>query len=813
VIYFCSRKQRRAAVLASPLLNGIDYLEVPGNPGCGTQLAVTFLKDARRLALTAENLVVSGTTPVRVVSLTPPGDGNPLVLMVQLDQTGDFSTYTLTVVAGADITDPPDGMDPQLSSVQFSFKAGCPSPADCRPDSCCPPPARPVPDINYLAKDYEAFRQVMLDRIAVLVPTWAETHAADMGVALVEALAYAADHLSYQQDAVGTEAYIGTARSRISMRRHARLVDYRLSEGCNARTWVYLEAITDQVVVPKGTPFYVRTAGLPAVVSPLDPRVRNLLTSTQPIFESLQSATLFTELNQMDFYTWGDSDCCLPAGATEATLVGHLTRLSPGSVLVFEEVAGPSSGSPDDADPTHRWAVRLTGVWTNDHRQRPLTDPLTGQWVTRIQWSADDALPFSLCISSTSDALHQSTAVPIVSVARGNIVPADHGTWIENESVGTVPPAPPAPEITASCNCGTPTPLPAALPRFYPQLARSPLTFSVPYDCKSSAHAFIAPDAASAVPLITAQSDDGRIWTPIGDLLSSTDAKPLFVPEIEVDESVFLRFGDGTYGMAPDTGLSFTTTYRVGNGVMGNIGRDTLAHVVFKPNAIRSVRNPVAVSGGVDPESMEHARQWAPFAFQSQKRCVTEDDYARMTPVPGEIREARGTLRWTGSWYSVFVSVEAVRTLTPRLIQDTTRRLNLLRMMGIDLAVEGAIIVGLTIRMRICVAPDHFAGDVYTSLMKVFVSGDQCSGGSGLLNASNFSFGATVYASPLIAAAQAVPGVLTASLATFARMDDPSVDGMAKGYLTMGRLELPRCDNDPNHLDHGLFALHLDGGK
>ncbi len=68
-------------------------------------------------------------------------------------------------------------------------------------------------------------------------PAWTETHAADLGVALVEALAYAADHLSYQQDAVSTEAYIGTARSRISLRRHARLVDYQISEGCNARTW------------------------------------------------------------------------------------------------------------------------------------------------------------------------------------------------------------------------------------------------------------------------------------------------------------------------------------------------------------------------------------------------------------------------------------------------------------------------------------------------------------------------------------------------------------------------------------------------
>ena len=141
----------------------------------------------------------------------------PFVLTVNLNQSGDFSTYQLQFVAAAGITDPPDGFDPQLSTVSFSFKAGCPTPADCLPDNCCPSTPQAVPDINYLAKDYGGFRQgAMLDRLSVLLPSWTETHAADLGVAMVETLAYAADHLSYQQDAVSTEAYLGTARSRIS---------------------------------------------------------------------------------------------------------------------------------------------------------------------------------------------------------------------------------------------------------------------------------------------------------------------------------------------------------------------------------------------------------------------------------------------------------------------------------------------------------------------------------------------------------------------------------------------------------------------
>jgi hypothetical protein len=169
MIYFCSDKNRRALVLATPALNGIDFLEVIGPSGCGKQLALTLLKDARGLTLTPNNIVITGGAAVQVVSVSAATNDDPFVLTVNLSGPGEFSPYALAVVAGSGISDPPDGFDPQLSTVSFSFKAGCPTPADCLPDNCCPAPVRSAPDINYLAKEYGAFRQVMLDRLAVLV--------------------------------------------------------------------------------------------------------------------------------------------------------------------------------------------------------------------------------------------------------------------------------------------------------------------------------------------------------------------------------------------------------------------------------------------------------------------------------------------------------------------------------------------------------------------------------------------------------------------------------------------------------------------
>src|ERR1035441_6716116 len=169
-------------------------------------------------------------------------------MLVTVNEPGDFSTYCLCVrnldSQGRSTDAPFPGFDPRYACVEFTFKGSCPTGLDCAAPMVCPPPQGIEPEINYLAKDYDSFRQIIFDRLAVITPGWQERHVPDIGVALVEVLAYTGDYLSYYQDAVATEAYLGTARKRISVRRHARLIDYAMHEGCNARTWVCVQVAT-----------------------------------------------------------------------------------------------------------------------------------------------------------------------------------------------------------------------------------------------------------------------------------------------------------------------------------------------------------------------------------------------------------------------------------------------------------------------------------------------------------------------------------------------------------------------------------------
>ncbi len=268
----------------------------------------------------------------------------------------------------------------------------------------------------------------MLDRLAVVMPDWAERNPADVGVTLVELLAYAGDMLSYRQDAVATEAYIGTARRRTSIRRHARLVDYPMHEGASARAWVslavrqdLLPGIGDSPVLPAGSQFLTRGDG-PIGLDPADlPRA---LSDGPVVFESLHPvAALTVKRNEIGFYTWSDDRCCLPAGATRATLdcTAADVGLARGDVLIFEEVLGPDSGLEADADPAHRHVVRL------DRTPTELLDRLTGRAVLEVSWSVADALPVPLCLWEVRDAtgvLRQAT------VARANVVLVDHGLTV-----------------------------------------------------------------------------------------------------------------------------------------------------------------------------------------------------------------------------------------------------------------------------------------------------------------------------------------------------------------------------------------------
>ena len=130
--------------------------------------------------------------------------------------------------------------DPLFAEIRFKFRPGCFN-NNCAPewDAALPPDDDPA--IDYQAKDYGSFREAMITAMRTRVPGWEPTSEADLDMVLAELFSVAADELSDYQDRVMNEAYAVSARKRVSLARHARLMDYHVHQGSQASTWLALE--------------------------------------------------------------------------------------------------------------------------------------------------------------------------------------------------------------------------------------------------------------------------------------------------------------------------------------------------------------------------------------------------------------------------------------------------------------------------------------------------------------------------------------------------------------------------------------------
>jgi len=854
VQYYCRNENRRDIIRKAkgaggkPLVRGIDYLEVRDG---GKTLYVMFVHqliqaEGKPLPLRVDNLLIEGgvrITNIEVLNISvtarpnpdlPEGPGNEADddnlkrLIVRVGSVGDLSTYTLRLITSNSNYDPPVGFDTQLSAVEFLFRPEC-NQFDCRPPTGCNIETPPSPAISYLAKDYAGFRQLLLDRLSVVMPDWKERNEADIGIALVEAMAYSADHLSYFQDSVATEAYLGTARRRVSVRRHARLLNYRMHDGCNARTWVWFD-VGAETVLDAGTVLLTGMDNPPEDCMIDEDTLRDVLQQNPVVFQTMERLHAYPLHGEMWFYTWGDDECCLPKGSTKATLSGSFPELEEGDVLVLKEQYGADS-TADVATPAsldHRHAVRLKSVRV---RQDPVgqysedTKTYSPLDVTEIEWHADDALPFSLCLSNAQCSN--------LAVALGNIVLADHGRWEHFDRprdakgsfvLETLDDPSEAVTIIEESDGSE-----RRVGWYRPRLERTGITQASEYEPddeeeveRTPASKALLQEPREALPCVTLYGD-GCSWKPRWDLLDSNRFEPHFVVEIESDGRAQLRFGeDGVFGREPASELR--AEYRLGNGLEGNIGAEALQLVVAEGVSVKAVTNPLPARGGTPPESMETVRLDAPYAFRRQERAVTPEDYAEVTQRHESVQRAAATRRWTGSWYTMFVTVDPIggRDIDEEYEQELRRNLDIYRLAGQDVEVDGPQYVPLDIAFVVCVELDYLAADVKKTLLEAFSNGLKPNGERGFFHPDNFTFGQPVYLSKLVAAAMAVPGVrwvnfdpdsaLGADRVRFHRWREEPAGELDAGVIEIGRLEIARLDNDPSQPENGMLELYMEGG-
>jgi hypothetical protein len=741
-----------------------------------------------------------GAAQVGIQTATLIATPTPHVRLI-LDGLPDPSRYRLEV-------DPPAGIefDPLRTSLPVSLRPECPDLGSCFELAEPAPPPQPSPVHDYTARDWASLRRALVEFLLREDPD-ADLSLADPTVTLLELFAHVGDLLHYRLDRVATEAYLETARLRTSVRRHARLVDYRFSDGVSARTYVHL-------AVEPGTSHVDVLAG---DVAADQSRSAAAFTLERPLVAR-------PELCEIAVYDWAEPSCRLPKGATGCILVRPRPAdglgdgwLNPGDLLAFELV------DPGDAAKHHAWTHReQTQQWppagagsafrvplpgrpaqvVELTEVEPFEDPLAASMIgptmvlTRVRWRDEDALTSSYPVS-----IDDSEGVAQVVVARGNVVAAHHGRLVDG--AGTLEPRWPEgvdrdaepPHEYALVLCGRP-----------PGVGLSLRGDGLPYRLDVTVE---LPSQLSVVAPVV----DTLLEAQPGDLATVVD--------VEEREPPLLRFWTGAVGTPPPAGSTVVAAYEVGVGTAGNVPANALrvldrnaasAGATPSWSAVSGVvaRNPVPATGGAEPTPIDAVRRDAPEAFVAEpRRAVLPADLAAAAAADTAlVQRAAAASSWTGSWPLVTTRVDLVRENGADTFAELQSRVDAVRLVGTEVIVRAAIPIGLVLALHVCPVAGADPQLVREQALAALRPGTDDN--PGVFHPSRLALGTAFYVSAAVAAVAELPLVEAVEVLEARRLDDPPKT--LRTVIEFGGDEVGVLDDDPARPERGRLDVTVGGG-
>lgn len=704
-------------------------------------------------------------------------------------------------------------LDPLRRYLPVRLRPECGEVPDCVAAPGPPSPLTP-PDYDTLARDYTGLRTMLLERLEALQPG-SDTAVPDVMTTLIELMAHLGDLLAYRQDRVSTESWLGTARRRANVTRHARLVDFAVPPATSAATVVQVRVAHPDLTATDAS--FAVEPGDVATDTVGDPDAAP--GGAHFTLELSEPATVLASHAEIALHDWGEADAVLPPGATSAILVRPPAAdgvpaadwLPVGSLLGFEVVAPGQPGEqeawatrarpwpPDDGGGAQTRAalashpaqvVTVTGVVE-------MTDPLApGIPLIRVFWDAAEALTDEFPVSVTA-----SGGSPRVAVARLGLFAAHHGLAVDGPAAVR-----PYDRLTGDA----PDPAIIAVSDYWLVRAADAGLSCAPGGRPWQLETTIALPSAVTVTA-------GRVTS----LLRAPSDGFSVVVDHDDDDPPLLRFETGALGLRPPSGSVVTVRYAIGAGPAGNIAPHTLTRLVRTTTAPGlplqwgeagehvTATNLTPGTGGAPAMPLRDVRRDAPQAYAAQpRRAVLVSDLPPfLTAVPG-VASGAAHRDWSGSWPVGVVAVET-RTDTddPEVTAAAQRMLDAVRMAGTEVVTVPATPVGILVALTVCLAPAADAGTARRLILAALRPGSP----GAVFDPASRTLGSSVYLSSVVAAVAAVPGVDAVRVTEARRLSDPP--GGVTSVLAMAADEIAVCDDDPAAPARGRIELTIEGGR
>jgi hypothetical protein len=315
--------------------------------------------------------------------------------------------------------------------------------------------------------------------------------------------------------------------------------------------------------------------------------------------------------------------------------------------------------------------------------------------------------------------------------ALGNIVPASHGETIADETLG---------DGDASAELQTFT------------LKKGPVTHT------------LDPLAPGGARNSLAVYVDRVRWTERAALYGAGPKDRIYTTRVGDEQELRVRFGDGRTGSRLPSGRgNVVATYRRGIGTEGNLDVGQLATALDRPRGLDTVTNPLPATGGVDPESIDAARENAPNTVRTFDRAVSVRDFADLAREFTGVEKAHASWVWDGEERVVHVTIggEDGAPLGP-LLADVRTYLDARRDPNRAVRIGEFAPVPFALTVQVQAAADRFNEDVVAAVRAAV---------EGYFAYDRRAFGQAVHVSDVYAAVQAVPGVVSALVTRLTYLD------------------------------------------
>ncbi|MDX1530745.1 MAG: putative baseplate assembly protein, partial [Rhodothermales bacterium] len=307
-----------------------------------------------------------------------------------------------------------------------------------------------------------------------------------------------------------------------------------------------------------------------------------------------------------------------------------------------------------------------------------------------------------------------------------NVAPATHGKTIAHEVLGSGDGSVPFQRFT---------------------LKEPPLTY------------VSAPTASGTASTLEVRVDGVR-WQEVPTLYEQPATARVYVTRRADDGTVTVRFGDGLHGARLPTGSeNVTATYRTGIGLDGLVDAGQISLLMTRPLGVKDVANPEMPTGAADPEALAEARQNAPLTVLTLDRIVSVQDFEDFARAFAGIGKAQATLLWSGERQLVYLTVAGADG--GPVPEDSDLYANLRDAIDaarhvdeeVRIATYAPLLFG--VEARVLVDEAHIEADVLAAVEAAL---------AGEFAFEERAFGQAVTASEVLAAMQAVEGVVAVDL-------------------------------------------------